>query len=46
MSKNSEKGYWLTIEPFVFIFQGKKEYILYNTTSQNVISIDTVEISL
>ena len=36
-----KNGYWLTIEPYVFIFKGKDEYILFNTLSKNVIDVDT-----
>ena len=36
----NQNGYWLTIEPYVFIFKGKNEYILYNTLSKNVITVD------
>ena len=36
-----QHGYWLTIEPYVFIFKGKDEYILYNTLSKDIITIDT-----
>ena len=42
MNNISEKqNYWLTIEPFVFIFNGKKEYLLYNTLSNETITVNT-----
>jgi hypothetical protein len=41
MKKENKTGFWLTIEPYVFIFKGKDEYILFNTLSKNVIIVDT-----
>ncbi|MCQ2314695.1 MAG: TIGR04150 pseudo-rSAM protein [Bacteroidales bacterium] len=35
-----KKGCWLVIEPYVFIFKGKNEYVLYNTLSNKMLQFD------
>jgi pseudo-rSAM protein len=42
----TEPYFWLAIEPYVFIFKGKEEYILYNTFSHKslTVSIQNIEV--
>lgn len=37
---NTEKKYWLVMEPYVFIFKGENEYTLYNSLSFDILNID------
>lgn len=35
------KRYWLYLEPYVFVFEGRQGVIIYNTLSASVVSVDS-----